>query len=203
MDLLGVLEPRRRAPRDALGRPGRARRALPEDARLVAVVPAARSCLYQGEELGLPEAEIAFEELRDPYGIAFWPEFHGRDGCRTPMVWGSARPGGGGSAAASRPESVILGMTLTPLVDEMREELNAGSVAGGLVITMIDPVSDAAEMGLLVGDIITEVTQAPVATIAEMQARIDGAEAAGQESILLLIRRDGNPRFMALSIKDE
>ena len=44
-------------------------------------------CLYQGEELGLGEAEIAFEDLRDPYGIAFWPEFRGRDGCRTPMVW--------------------------------------------------------------------------------------------------------------------
>ncbi|MEZ5883820.1 MAG: alpha-amylase family glycosyl hydrolase [Paracoccaceae bacterium] len=44
-------------------------------------------CLYQGEELGLPEAEIAYEDLQDPYGIEFWPEFRGRDGCRTPMVW--------------------------------------------------------------------------------------------------------------------
>ncbi len=44
-------------------------------------------CLYQGEELGLPEAEIAFEDLQDPYGKEFWPEFKGRDGCRTPMVW--------------------------------------------------------------------------------------------------------------------
>jgi alpha-glucosidase len=46
-------------------------------------------CLYQGEELGLPEAELAFEDLRDPYGIRFWPAFKGRDGCRTPMVWES------------------------------------------------------------------------------------------------------------------
>ena len=44
-------------------------------------------CLYQGEELGLGEAELAFEQLQDPYGIQFWPEFKGRDGCRTPMVW--------------------------------------------------------------------------------------------------------------------
>ena len=44
-------------------------------------------CLYQGEELGLPEADVAFEDLQDPYGIEFWPEFKGRDGCRTPMVW--------------------------------------------------------------------------------------------------------------------
>lgn len=43
--------------------------------------------LYQGEELGLTEAELRFEDLRDPYGIRFWPGFKGRDGCRTPMVW--------------------------------------------------------------------------------------------------------------------
>lgn len=44
-------------------------------------------CLYQGEELGLPEASVGFEDLQDPYGKEFWPEFKGRDGCRTPMVW--------------------------------------------------------------------------------------------------------------------
>jgi alpha-glucosidase len=44
-------------------------------------------CLYQGEELGLPEAQVAFEDLQDPYGITMWPEYKGRDGCRTPMPW--------------------------------------------------------------------------------------------------------------------
>ena len=52
-------------------------------------------CLYQGEELGLPEADLAFEDLRDPYGIRFWPSFKGRDGCRTPMVWEEAKPAAG------------------------------------------------------------------------------------------------------------
>ncbi|WP_353645789.1 alpha-glucosidase family protein [Mesorhizobium sp. WSM2239] len=56
-------------------------------------------CLYQGEELGLREADLAFEDLQDPYGIRFWPEFKGRDGCRTPMVWdGNAKNGGFSSA---------------------------------------------------------------------------------------------------------
>jgi len=44
-------------------------------------------CLYQGEELGLGEADVPFEALQDPYGITFWPNFKGRDGCRTPMPW--------------------------------------------------------------------------------------------------------------------
>src|SRR5258706_5073690 len=51
-------------------------------------------CIYQGEELGLREADVPFESLRDPYGIAFWPTFKGRDGCRTPMPWRHAERGG-------------------------------------------------------------------------------------------------------------
>ena len=52
-------------------------------------------CVYQGEELGLTEAEVPFESLRDPYGIAFWPNFKGRDGCRTPMPWDSTAANAG------------------------------------------------------------------------------------------------------------
>lgn len=55
-------------------------------------------CLYQGEELGLTEAELAYEDLRDPYGIHFWPAFKGRDGCRTPMVWDRDAPSAGFTA---------------------------------------------------------------------------------------------------------
>jgi len=52
-------------------------------------------CLYQGEELGLGETELAFEQLRDPVGIEFWPKSRGRDGCRTPMPWTTQAPHGG------------------------------------------------------------------------------------------------------------
>ncbi|NVK10768.1 MAG: alpha glucosidase [Gammaproteobacteria bacterium] len=57
------------------------------------------TCIYQGEELGLDEAEIAFEDLQDPYGINLWPEFKGRDGCRTPMPWVASLPHAGFSSA--------------------------------------------------------------------------------------------------------
>ena len=56
-------------------------------------------CIYQGEELGLTEAYVAFEDLQDPYGIRFWPKFKGRDGCRTPMPWVSDNQNGGFSDA--------------------------------------------------------------------------------------------------------
>jgi len=58
------------------------------------------TCIYQGEELGLPQAEVPFEDIQDPYGLEFWPEFKGRDGCRTPMVWSVSDPNGGFSSAA-------------------------------------------------------------------------------------------------------
>jgi len=56
-------------------------------------------CLYQGEELGLAEAEIDYEDLQDPYGRAFWPEYKGRDGCRTPFPWRHDAPAAGFSRA--------------------------------------------------------------------------------------------------------
>lgn len=55
-------------------------------------------CLYQGEELGLGEAYVPFDDLQDPYGIRFWPRYHGRDGCRTPIPWVDDNANGGFSA---------------------------------------------------------------------------------------------------------
>jgi alpha-glucosidase len=56
-------------------------------------------CIYQGEELGLPQADILYEELTDPPGIRFWPEYKGRDGERTPMPWDEGDAPNGFSSA--------------------------------------------------------------------------------------------------------
>jgi alpha-glucosidase len=53
--------------------------------------------LYQGEELGLPQAQVPFEHLQDPEAIVNWPQTLGRDGARTPMPWTGAADGGFGS----------------------------------------------------------------------------------------------------------
>lgn len=58
------------------------------------------ACLYQGDELGLPEAQLAYEDVRDPVGLTFWPEVKGRDGCRTPMPWDNSAPNAGFSEHA-------------------------------------------------------------------------------------------------------
>jgi alpha-glucosidase len=80
---------------------GRSAPYLPHAAtQLTAMICALRGsvCVFQGEELGLGEADVPYESLRDPYGIAFWPAFKGRDGCRTPMPWESNQSGGFSSA---------------------------------------------------------------------------------------------------------
>ena len=46
-------------------------------------------CIYQGEQLRLPESEVEYENIQDPFGKNFWPDFKGRDGCRIPMPWES------------------------------------------------------------------------------------------------------------------
>jgi alpha-glucosidase len=55
--------------------------------------------LYQGEELGLPQAELTFDQIRDPEAIANWPLTRGRDGARTPMPWRAAAAHAGFSTA--------------------------------------------------------------------------------------------------------
>ena len=51
--------------------------------------------IYQGEELGLPQAEVPFDRLQDPEAIANWPQTLGRDGARTPLPWAADRPQAG------------------------------------------------------------------------------------------------------------
>ncbi len=78
------------------------------------------ACLYQGEELGLSEVDIAFEDLQDPYGIEFWPEFKGRDGCRTPMVWN--RDNGNGGFSSSKPWLPVPTNHLSRAVDQAEQQ---------------------------------------------------------------------------------
>ena len=108
------------------------------------------------------------------------------------------------SAQSEEPaESDILGMTVSTLTDELREQLGLEDDAEGLVVSDIDPDSPAYEKGLRAGDLIEEAGQVRVSTITDLEGRIEEAREAGQSSFLLLIRRGGEPRFVALSLEDD
>ena len=57
----------------------------------------------------------------------------------------------------------------------------------------VDPAGAAADKGLMPGDVITEAGQQPVATVSDLEARVQAAKDAGRKSILLLVRRAGEP----------
>ena len=79
--------------------------------------------LYQGEELGLPQATLAFADLKDPEAITNWPRILGRDGARTPMPWSTHAVNAGFSA--TRPWLPIAPTHIPLAVDGQEAEPNS------------------------------------------------------------------------------
>jgi serine protease Do len=105
------------------------------------------------------------------------------------------------SAPATEPvEQEVLGMTVSTMSDELREQLALPSGTEGLVVRDVNEASEAYEKGLRAGDIIAEAGQQAVSTPSDLDARIEAARDAGRRSLLLLVRRAGEPRFVALSL---
>ena len=113
-----------------------------------------------------------------------------------------AFPASSDEEEATPEESSILGLTLSEITPELTDQFSL-SVETGLVITGIDGDSEAASKGLIEGDVITEAGQEPVATFADFEERVKAATDAGRKSILLLVRRGGDPRFVALVLEDQ
>jgi serine protease Do len=111
-------------------------------------------------------------------------------------------------AAAEKPEeapaaTTVLGLTLSPVTEDLRTEMELGASVKGLVVTEIDEMSEAYEKGLRMGDVITEAGQSQVLTVEDLQDRIAEAREGGRKSLLLLVRRDGDARFVALGVDEK
>ncbi|MEM6636643.1 MAG: Do family serine endopeptidase [Pseudomonadota bacterium] len=104
-------------------------------------------------------------------------------------------------ADADPQESEILGMTISTLTSELRSQLGLEDDAEGLVVTDVAEDAEAYEKGLRAGDIITEAGQEKVVGIADLEERVEEAREGGRKSLLLLVRRNGDPRFVALSLE--
>ncbi|MEE3361786.1 MAG: Do family serine endopeptidase [Pseudomonadota bacterium] len=101
------------------------------------------------------------------------------------------------------PETLdLLGLSLSAVTDELTVEYALGENAEGLVVTVVDEDSEAFEKGLRAGDLITEAGQSPIKSFDEFEEKIAEAREAGRKSILLLVRRSGDPRFVALGIEE-
>jgi serine protease Do len=115
----------------------------------------------------------------------------------------AADRGNGSTPKMPSPEpKTILGLTLVEIDDEKRAEMDLPKDANGLIVTEVAEGSTAEEKGLLAGDIITEAGQVKIATIAEFNDQIEATKEAGRKSMLLMIRRGGAPRFVALKVDE-
>lgn len=113
-----------------------------------------------------------------------------------------AAPTPAASPAPTEPnEMQSLGLTLTPLNEELRGGLGLDAGAEGLVVTAVDQASEAFTKGLREGDLITEAGQQKIVRLQDLEDRIAEAKGAGRKSLLLLVRRGGDPRFVALPIE--
>ncbi len=100
-------------------------------------------------------------------------------------------------------QSELLGLTISPLDNETREALDLDASATGLMVRDVDEMSEAYEKGIRAGDLIVEAGQEKINGISDLNDRIAAAKEAGRKSLLLLVRRAGDPRFVALSLDDK
>jgi serine protease Do len=106
------------------------------------------------------------------------------------------------SEAAPEPTAdMVLGMAVGTLNDELREKYKIAKDVDGIVVLSVDADTNAAEKDMQEGDVITDAGQKPVRSVDDFQAQIDATAEAGRQSLLVLVRRDGQPRFVVLNVE--
>ena len=94
-----------------------------------------------------------------------------------------------------------LGLELAAVSEELRRRYRLRENLKGLVVTNVDPDSNAADQNVQAGVVLLEVSGEPVTTAAEMRARVDALKKAGKKSaLLLLLTPNGEQRFVAVAI---
>jgi len=114
-------------------------------------------------------------------------------------VLASAGPRGQ-SVEPEEAEIDSLGVAVTAITDEMREQFNVPEEVRGVLITGVTADSGAAEKGLRPGDVIVEVNQEEVSSPGQIAAKVSEAMENDRRSVLLLVNRNGDLRFVAVRV---
>src|SRR5207237_3763583 len=93
-----------------------------------------------------------------------------------------------------------LGLTLSDITPEMKERFSLSDDAKGVVVVDVAKDGPAADKGLKAGDVIMEAAQEEIKSAKQVSGKIDDAKKAGRKSILLLVERQGDLRFVALRL---
>ena len=94
-----------------------------------------------------------------------------------------------------------LGVTVQSLTRELQEYF--GATKGGALVSSVAPDSVAYRAGLKAGDVIVEVGQQEVASPADVAAKVKKAREEGKKSLLFLVDRQGDLRFVAIALGDD
>ncbi len=109
--------------------------------------------------------------------------------------------------ATPEPESGVgvaqsgLGLSVRPLNPEDRSRYQLGANETGLVVTSVEPTSDAAEKGVRVGDVILQAGGRSIRTAQELASAADAARRAGRPLLLQIDGRAGR-RFIAADVSE-
>ena len=95
-----------------------------------------------------------------------------------------------------------LGITLSNLTDEIREGLDLLSNIEGVVVVDVLETSEAFEKGLKSGDVITEAGQKKIISLSDFESQVTTTIVGGRKTMLLLVRRGEDSRFLALKVQD-
>ncbi|MFQ5985348.1 MAG: DegQ family serine endoprotease [Alphaproteobacteria bacterium] len=134
--------------------------------------------LRQGEELTF---EVELGELEEAEQMAALGAFSGR---------------------AKAEEAESLGMTLAAITPDLRERFALGEETEGVLITEIEEQGPAAETGVLPGDVIVEVAHEEVFTPAQVVAKVDEAREANYRTVLILVSRQGDRRYVGIRLDE-
>lgn len=94
-----------------------------------------------------------------------------------------------------------VGLTLRNILPMDREQYNIDDEVSGVLISGVEPMSEAAEKGMGVGDVIVEINQQPVKDAVKVKDIIEKAQKGGRSSVLLLVNRNNDVSFVALRLK--
>jgi serine protease Do len=93
----------------------------------------------------------------------------------------------------------LLGLSIAPLTDELRNQFGIGRTVEGVIITDVEPNSPAAQKNVKPGDVIVEVTQEKVKQPNDVLARLEAVKKSGRRTVLLLLSDSkGELRFVAV-----
>lgn len=105
---------------------------------------------------------------------------------------GTTTPGSSVPDPTTTPQRA-LGLSLAPLTPDAVRAMSLPATARGVIITAVDPNSNAGEKGLQRGDLIASVNNQPVVSPGQVIAMVDAARKAGRSSVLLLVQRGAAP----------